>query len=86
MPIESDLLAREPYAKERCPKCGAICPEFMRGQVQRSKRFLWVLWKRPYCAVICHRCKCIIGWESPPSLEVPAQPTTRKGRKPAEGR
>jgi len=67
MPIECELLLREPYAIEKCPKCGTLAPEFMRGQVQRSKRFLWVLWRRPYCAVICHGCKEIIGWESPPN-------------------
>ena len=66
MPIEYELLKNRPYAKEVCPKCGAGCPEFMRGQVQRSKRFLHILWKRPYCAVICHKCKKVIGWESPP--------------------
>jgi len=66
MPIEYELLRREPYAIEKCPKCGKLSPEFMLGQVQRSKRFLWILWHRPYCAVICHECKKIIGWESPP--------------------
>jgi len=71
MPIECELLLREPYAIEKCPKCGTLAPEFMRGQVQRSKRFLWVLWRRPYCAVICHGCKEIIGWESPPNNPLP---------------
>lgn len=69
MPIECVQLKDEPFSFEKCPKCGAGWPEFMRGQVQRSKRFLGFLWKRPYCAVICHKCKNIIGWESPPKGE-----------------
>jgi len=70
MPIEFKLLEKEPYAIEVCPNCGQRAPEFMRGLVQRSKRFLWLLWKRPYCAVICRNCKEIIGWESPPKEAV----------------
>lgn len=65
MPIECTLLEKAPYRFERCPKCNEPFPEFMRGQVQRARRFLWILWKQPYCAVICHKCKRIIGWESP---------------------
>ena len=65
MPIEYTLLKNQPYAREICPKCNERFPEFMRGQVQRSKRFLGFLWKRDYCAIICHACKEIIGWESP---------------------
>lgn len=57
------LLREKPYKHYRCPECGAKNPEFLRGLVQRSKRFLWV--KRDYCAVICHNCKNIIDWESP---------------------
>ena len=67
MPIEAKLLRHEPYAKEACPKCGNGFPEFMRGQVQRRKRWLWIGPKRDYCAIICHGCKKVIGWESPPS-------------------
>lgn len=66
--VEYDLLKREPHAIEVCPRCGTPAPELLRGQVLRSKRFLWVLWRRPYCAVICHGCRRIIGWESPPKL------------------
>jgi len=65
MPIECEQLNRQPCAVKKCPKCGTLFPDFMRGQVQRSKRFLGILWRRPYCAVICHGCKKIIGWESP---------------------
>ena len=65
MPIEILKLLQSPPKYYKCPKCDTEFPSFMRGQVQRSKRFLWVLWKRPYCAVICHGCKKIIGWEQP---------------------
>lgn len=65
MPIEYEWLRHMPYPMERCPRCGTAFPEFLRGRVQRSKRFLSILWKRPYCAVICHACTEIIGWESP---------------------
>ncbi len=65
MPVECELLRFQPYARISCSECGAEFPEFMRGQVQRSKRFLWVFWKRDYCAIICHECKCVIGYESP---------------------
>jgi len=53
MPIEYDLLKNQPYAKEKCPRCGQLFPEFMRGMVQS-----W--WRKKlrmrYCAVICHNC------------------------------
>jgi len=62
---EYELLQRKPYAKEECPKCGELFPEFMRGLVQRSKRWFFIGLKRKYCAIICHKCKQIIGWESP---------------------
>ena len=65
MPTEVELLRSYPYVFEICPKCGERFPEFLRGQVQRSKRFLGFLWRQPYCAVICHGCKRIIGWEQP---------------------
>ena len=62
MPKEVELLRYAPYAKETCPKCGAPFPEFLRGQVQSD----WRRWLRlPYCAIICHGCKEIIGWEKP---------------------
>ena len=65
MAKEFAMLKHAPYVFEICPACGARFPEFLRGEVQRSKRFLGFLWKRPYCAVICHVCKDIIGWEQP---------------------
>lgn len=62
MPNEYEKLKGAPYAKEECPKCGGAFPEFMRGMVQSGWRKLLRL---PYCAVICHHCKEIIGWEKP---------------------
>jgi hypothetical protein len=62
MPIECAQLRNAPYASEKCSECGAAFPEFMRGQVQSGWRKLLRL---PYCAVICHQCKEIIGWEKP---------------------
>ena len=62
MPIETFLMKRLPFAKEICPKCGERFPEFLRGQVQSFIRKTFGL---PYCAVICHKCKNIIGWEKP---------------------
>jgi hypothetical protein len=26
-----------------------------------------VLWRRPYCAVICEHCRTVVGYESPPT-------------------
>ncbi len=63
MPAEVEELRGKPYIFETCPKCGQPFSEFLRGQVQRSPRFLGFLWQRSYCAVICHKCKEIIGWE-----------------------
>ena len=65
MPIEVKLLEYQPYAVGKCPNCKKIFTPFLRGQVQRSERFLRILWRRPYCAIICYKCKKIIGWESP---------------------
>jgi hypothetical protein len=62
MPIEYKQLASYPYAKEVCQKCGQPFPEFMRGQVQSGWRRFFGL---AYCAVICHKCKQVIGWEKP---------------------
>jgi hypothetical protein len=62
MPIEVEQLRYAPYAIESCKQCGEQYPEFMRGQVQSVWRKFFFL---PYCAVICHKCKQIIGWEKP---------------------
>lgn len=67
MPIEYRLFMNVPLSDIKCPRCGVSSNGFMRGQVQRSKRFLGFLWRRPYCAIICHVCKDIIGYESPPN-------------------
>ena len=62
MPAEYTQLKHAPYAVEKCKHCGEPFPEFMRGQVQSE-------WRRvlgmKYCAVICHMCKRITGWEKP---------------------
>ena len=70
MPIEYKLFMNVPLSDIKCPRCKVSSNGFMRGQVQRSKRFLSFLWRRPYCAIICHVCKDIIGYESPPNPSV----------------
>jgi hypothetical protein len=65
MPSEVGLLWDMPSPIDCCPRCHVPFVPFMRGEVQRSQRFLWVLWRRPYCAVICQACKEIVGWEEP---------------------
>jgi len=69
MPIEATLLGVLPQPLLRCPHCGAEPFEaFLRGQVQRSPWSWRTLWlpigePRPYCAVICWKCKDIVGYE-----------------------
>lgn len=70
MPVEYDLLNLEPYLFQKCPECKVEFKPFMRGLVQRPRRFLGIFWRRKYCAVICGHCKKIIGWESPATKEV----------------
>ena len=65
MPIESDMLRNQPLDARKCSVCDVSSDGMMRGQVQRSKRFMGVLWRRDYCAVICSSCLGTIGWESP---------------------
>lgn len=62
MPIECAQLSGEPYKILECKHCGEPLPDFMRGQVQSTWRRLLGL---AYCAVICHNCKQITGWEKP---------------------
>jgi len=62
MPIECDQLRNAPYALERCKHCATLFPDFMRGQVQSALRRFFGM---RYCAVICHKCKQITGWEKP---------------------
>ncbi len=45
-----------------CPKCNKSFEPFMRGQVVR---FDWFGFRDKYCALICSKCKEIIGYESP---------------------
>lgn len=65
MPIEYLQLKDKPQPFQHCPKCHRPFIEFLRGMVQRSKRWLCFGPKRDYCAVICYNCKQIVGWESP---------------------
>ena len=62
MPTESWLLKGAPHTVKKCKHCGAEHPDFLRGQVQSSWRRFFGL---AYCAVICHKCKKLIGWERP---------------------
>jgi len=66
MPMECEQLRDEPMPLDKCPKCGDTFRTFLRGQIQRSKRFLGMFKKQPYCALICASCENIVGWESPP--------------------
>ena len=66
MPTEFALLKNEPPTYTECPKCKHKPFEnFLRGQVQRGKKWFWLI-KRPYCVVICYNCKEILGHESLP--------------------
>lgn len=66
MPIEYTLLKDQPCPIIVCPACDEPFRPFMRGVVQRSKRWLWGLGpRRDYCALICWECKEIVGYESP---------------------
>lgn len=64
MPAECDILEKMGQPLAKCPKCGAEPFEaFMRGQVQRWPwKFIFWGW-RPYCAIICRKCKDIVGYE-----------------------
>jgi hypothetical protein len=70
VPWECAFLDRLPPPLDSCPRCGATPFEpFRRGQVQRSPWRWWGLWlfgrMRPWCAVICAKCKDIVGYEDP---------------------
>jgi len=69
MPSEALILDHAPYPVETCLKCNKPFRPFLRGMVQRSKRFLGIGPLRPYCAIICQECKQIIGYEDPTSYE-----------------
>lgn len=67
MPIEYTLLKDQPCKIKTCPNCGKPFEPFLRGQVQRPRRWLGFLGpKRDYCALICAECMEIVGHESPP--------------------
>ncbi len=64
MPIEYTLLRDAPVPLTHCPACGdRPFDPFMRGMVQRSKRKWFIGPKRPYCALICSKCKEIVTHE-----------------------
>jgi hypothetical protein len=66
MPIEFSLLRNQPVLLASCPKCYATPFEpFLRGNVQRPKRWCYIGKKQDYCALICSSCKEIVGYESP---------------------
>jgi len=69
MPIEARYLKDAPYPEVKCPNCGTFPLEpFLRGLIQRSP--YWFKWQwpffgfRPYCAIICSKCKEIVGYEA----------------------
>lgn len=67
MPSEYLLLKNKPVPFAFCPRCGdAPFEPFLRGQVQRFKR-KWLGFGPPqdYCALICYKCKNVVGYESP---------------------
>lgn len=66
MPIEAAMLKDAKERVDHCPQC-ANRPfrSFLRGQVQRPRRFLGCLWRRPYCCIICNCCKTVVGYEDP---------------------
>lgn len=59
---EASALEGAPYALEKCKHCGTEFPESMRGEVQSPVRKFF---RMRYCAVVCHHCNEITGWESP---------------------
>lgn len=72
MPIEASLLNGTKPPLERCPKCGAEpFDPFLRGMVHLSglraiKERLRCWWhgkEYAYCALICWKCKEIVGYE-----------------------
>lgn len=67
-PIEAELLRGATSPLAACPECGvAPFDPFLRGQVQRHPWPWWDIFNlttpRPYCALICWKCKDIVGYE-----------------------
>jgi len=66
MPIECKLLENAPVSLKKCPACGAEPFEpFLRGTVQRRRKKWFFFGDWDYCALICWKCKKIVGHESP---------------------
>jgi hypothetical protein len=52
----------------QCPNCGHEPFEsFMRGLIVR---FAWFGFRKKIWAVICYKCKDIVGWEDPEDPEL----------------
>ena len=66
MPIEFEILRHQPPPLAKCPKCGAepFIPDH-RGCIQR-RQYTPLGKRQDYCALICHSCLEIVGFESPP--------------------
>lgn len=66
MPIECALLEGQPVKFQVCPVCAEPFIPFLRGMIQRSQhRWFGLGPSRDYCALICSKCKEIVGYESP---------------------
>lgn len=71
MTSECTQLRNQPVPFKDCPSCGAPFVPFLRGTVQRSHLSLarFLAWWRDerwcYCALICSKCKDIVGYEAP---------------------
>lgn len=66
MPIEFSMLGKQKQPVIQCKNCGNFTNDpYLRGLIQRSKRWFWIGPKRDYCAIICAFCDSIKGWESP---------------------
>ncbi len=69
MPIEFTILEDATVPLQECSRCGCRpFRPFLRGQVQRARRWFGLGPRRPYCALICSVCKSIVGYEYPPQV------------------
>ena len=65
MSIECAQLRNVAEPHKRCPACGFRFRAFLRGQVQRDMLWMWLGPLRPYCRVMCRKCKTPVSWEMP---------------------
>lgn len=54
----------KPVPFVKCPKCDRDFEPFMRGQVMRTFFLPWKWGRRDIWALICWRCKEIVGYEA----------------------